>query len=131
MTWSQACAMRLTRHGLAEPVAPERLAEQVEIMCGAHAQVMSAAELSIGLRVSGATRADVRGALWADRSLIKAYGPRGTVHLLAAADLPMWTGALSAMLERPRFPEGVRLSPDQQDRGATLDRTTRSPRPSG
>src|SRR5439155_7274831 len=64
MTWSQACAMRLTRHGLAEPVAPERLGDQVAIMCGAHAQVMSAAELSIGLRVSGATRADVRGALW-------------------------------------------------------------------
>ena len=116
MTWSQACAMRLTRHGLAGPVAPERLAEQVETMCGAHAQVMSAAELSIGLRVAPATRADVRHALWVDRSLIKTYGPRGTVHLLAAADLPVWTGALSAALEGPRFPEGIRLTPDQQDR---------------
>jgi Winged helix DNA-binding domain len=116
ITWVQACATRLTRHGLTEPVAPERLADQVAIMCGAHAQVMSAAELSIGLRVARVTRADVRDALWVDRSLIKTYGPRGTVHLLAAADLPMWTGALSVALERPRFPEGVRLTPDQQDR---------------
>jgi hypothetical protein len=116
MTWAHVCATRLTRHGLAEPVAPERLVEQVAIMCGAHAQVMSAAELSIGLRVAGVARADVRDALWVDRTLIKTYGPRGTVHLLAAADLAMWTGALSAALERPRFPEGVRLTPEQQDR---------------
>src|SRR2546430_11134802 len=30
-------------------------------------------------------------ALWQDRSLVKTFGPRGTVHLLPAADLPMWT----------------------------------------
>lgn len=58
---------------------------------------MSAAELSIGLRLPGGTRADVRQALWTDRSVVKTYGPRGTVHLLAAAELPMWTAALSAI----------------------------------
>jgi Winged helix DNA-binding domain len=66
-------------------------------MCGAHAQVMSAAELSIGLRIAGATREDVREALWSERSLVKTRGPRGTVHLLPTQDLPMWTGALSAI----------------------------------
>jgi hypothetical protein len=66
-------------------------------MCGAHAQVMSAAELSIGLRIAGITRADVRQALWTEHSLVKTYGPRGTVHLLPTQDLPMWIGALSAM----------------------------------
>jgi hypothetical protein len=65
-------------------------------MCGAHAQVMAAAELSIGLRLSGTTRTDVRKALWEERSLVKIYGPRGTIHLLPSQDLPMWTGALSA-----------------------------------
>ncbi len=29
--------------------------------------------------------------------LVKTFGPRGTIHLLPAADLPMWTGALSAL----------------------------------
>jgi winged helix DNA-binding protein len=115
VTWSEACATRLARHGLAEPVAPERLVEQVGIICGAHAQVMSAAELSIGLRVARATRAAVREALWVDRTLVKTYGPRGTVHLLPAADLPIWTGALSPALEGPRFPVGIRLTKDQQD----------------
>ena len=57
----------------------------------------SAAELSIGRRIAGATRADVRRALWEDRTLVKTFSPRGTVHLLPTADLPMWTGALSAL----------------------------------
>ena len=58
---------------------------------------MSAAELSIGLRMDGVTREDVQRALWTDRTLVKTRGPRGTVHLLPAADLPMWTGALSTL----------------------------------
>ena len=41
--------------------------------------VLSAAELSIGRRVAGATRADVQRALWEDRTLVKTFGPRGTV----------------------------------------------------
>jgi hypothetical protein len=49
------------------------------------------------LAADGPTRADVQRALWEDRSLVKTFGPRGTVHLLATADLPMWTGALSAL----------------------------------
>jgi hypothetical protein len=51
--------------------------------------------LSIGLRIAGLTRKDVQKALWTERSLVKTYGPRGTVHLLPSQDLPMWTGALS------------------------------------
>src|SRR6266704_1985232 len=66
-------------------------------LCGAHAQVLSAAEFSIGRRIAGATRADVQRALWQERSLVKTFGPRGTIHLLPTADLPLWTGALSAL----------------------------------
>ncbi|MGW3605850.1 winged helix DNA-binding domain-containing protein [Micromonospora sp. NPDC005161] len=103
LSWGQVCARRMDRHGLSAPTAtgsaPEAdtVAAVVSAMCGAHAQVASAAELSVGLRVPGATRALVRQALWTDRILVKSRGPRGTVHLLATADLPMWTGALSAL----------------------------------
>ncbi|GAB2958509.1 winged helix DNA-binding domain-containing protein [Saccharothrix stipae] len=88
---------RLRRHSLLEP-SPDPVAV-VRAMCGAHAQVMSAAELSIGLR-TGMTRQRVRDALWVDRTLVKTRGPRGTVHLLPAADLPMWTGALAGLPQR-------------------------------
>jgi len=66
-------------------------------MCGAHAQVMAAAELSVGIRSAGMSLGDVRKALWDDGSLVRTFGPRGTVHVLPAADLSLWTGALAAV----------------------------------
>jgi hypothetical protein len=115
VTWAQVCARRLARHGLAEPVARERLAEQVGVMCGVHAQVMSAAELSLGLRLAGATPADVRAALWTERSIVKSFGPRGSVHFLAAQDLPMWTGALAALPPMRTNPKERVLTPEQEE----------------
>ncbi|WBB68607.1 winged helix DNA-binding domain-containing protein [Micromonospora sp. WMMD812] len=106
LTWSQVCARRLERHALTAPARPpaerDPIAAVVSAMCGAHAQVASAAELSVGLRVPNTTRIHVRQALWTDWTLVKTRGPRGTVHLLAAADLPMWTGALSATPPPPQ-----------------------------
>jgi hypothetical protein len=114
-TWRQVCARRLARHGLVEPAPPAGLVDQVGAMCGAHAQVSAAAELSIGLRVEGTTRSTVRSALWEERVLVKTYGPRGTVHLLPAVELPMWAGALAATPWPPRFGPGVQLDDDQVD----------------
>ena len=91
LTWSGVIARRMARHALAEPAAdlgPDGIAR---VLCGAHAQLLGAAELSIGRRIAGATRVDVRQALWEERTLVKTFGPRGTIHLLPAADLPMWT----------------------------------------
>src|SRR5918992_6063969 len=117
LSWAEVCARRLERHGLATPSPDARPADVVRAMGGAaHAQVMSAAELSIGLRTTGVTRADVRHALWAERSLVKTFGPRGTVHLLPTQDLPMWVGALSvAPPPAHTFPENARQSPDQTE----------------
>jgi len=116
LSWAEVCAMRLERHGLSAPLRDARPADIVGIMCGAHAQVLSAAEVSIGLRLAGATRADIRDAPWRERSLVKTFGPRGTVHLLPARDLPMWTGALSAIPSaRNSFAKDVRLTPEQID----------------
>jgi hypothetical protein len=106
----------MARHALAEPAADLGPAAVAGLVCGAHAQVLSAAELSVGRRIAGAIRADVQHALWRERTLVKTFGPRGTVHLLAAADLPMWTGALSALPSPvPIHPEGVRFTPGQAD----------------
>jgi hypothetical protein len=106
----------MARQALTEPATDLGPAEIAGVLCGVHAQVLSAAELSIGRRIAGATRADVQRALWEDRSLVKTFGPRGTVHLLPAADLPMWTGALSALPSSvPAHPEPVRFTPDQAD----------------
>ena len=116
LTWSGVTARRMARHALTEPATDLGPADIAGVLCGAHAQVLSAAELSIGRRIAGATRADVQRALWEDRTLVKTFGPRGTVHLLPTADLPMWTGALSALPSSvPTHPEPVRFTPEQAD----------------
>jgi hypothetical protein len=109
--WSTANVRRLHRYALLTP-APSSTdpAEIAAVIRGAHAQVLSAAELSIALRIHGANRSTVQHALWDDHSLIKTHGPRGTVHLLAADDLPVWLAALSAIPAHSRFPNGVRLT---------------------
>ncbi|WP_223168137.1 winged helix DNA-binding domain-containing protein [Nonomuraea sp. SYSU D8015] len=115
LSWPQVSARRLERAGLGSPRHAEP-AEVVAAMCGAHAQVMSAAELSVGLRLGGVTRAHVREALWGARTLVKTYGPRGTVHLLPAGDLPMWVGALSSVPNPHRgAPPAIRMTPEQID----------------
>jgi len=116
LTWSGVTARRMARHALAEPSADLDPAGIAGLLCGAHAQVLSAAEFSIGRRIAGATRADVQRALWQERTLVKTFGPRGTIHLLPAADLPMWTGALSALPSpAPSHPDGVRFAPEQAE----------------
>ena len=115
LTWSGVTARRMARHALAEPAADLRPDAIAGVLCGAHAQLLGAAELSIGRRITGATRADVRRALWEERTLVKTFGPRGTIHLLPAADLAMWTGALSAFPPITRHPDPVRFSPGQAE----------------
>jgi len=116
LTWPGVTARRMARHALAQPVTELGPAGIAGVLCGAHAQVPSAAELSIGRRIAGATRANVQRALWEERTLVKTFGPRGTIHLLSTADLPMWTGALSALPSSvPAHPEGVRFPPEQAE----------------
>jgi hypothetical protein len=75
LTWSGATARRMARSALTEPATDRGPADIAGLMCGAHAQVLSAAELSIGRRIAGATREDVQRALWEDRTLVKTFGP--------------------------------------------------------
>ncbi|WP_128379661.1 winged helix DNA-binding domain-containing protein [Streptomyces cavernae] len=116
ITWEQASARRLERQFLSAPGVKVSVAEVVEEMLGAHAQVMSAAELSVGVRLAGVTRQDVRAALGEERSLVKTFGPRGTIHLLPSAGLPVWSGALSALPAAPSpFAPEIRLTAGQTE----------------
>ncbi len=115
LSWPEACARRLEWHALSVPLAGATPDRAAAVMCGAHAQVMTAAEWSIGLRLTGLTRSDVRAAVVSERSLVKTFGPRGTVHLLPARDLPMWTGALSALPVTQAARQSAWLTPAQAD----------------
>lgn len=95
-TWEAACQRRLARQHLLAPAQPAHLAVTVRAAGGIQAQILSAAELAIGARVANVTRRDVRAALWDHHSLVKTYGPRATLHLLPADELPLWMAALRA-----------------------------------
>ncbi|MFD7159158.1 winged helix DNA-binding domain-containing protein [Kribbella sp. NPDC059898] len=109
ITWGAVVARRMRRHGLTEAFGTA--VEAVRGMCGAHAQIAAAGEVSVAVRVEGADR----GSVQRDDGLVKTFGPRGTVHLLPLEDLPMWTGALSALPGNGQQPEPIRMSPDEID----------------
>lgn len=92
LSWSQVHAFRLARHHLHHRAPRKSLAEVVRDIGGAQAQLMSAAELQIAVRVN-CTVADVRKALWTDKTLVKTWLMRGTLHLASADDLPLVTAA--------------------------------------
>src|SRR5215203_826842 len=96
MNWKSVWARRLALHCLLNRAAPEGLVGVVAGVCGIHAQVMPAAELSIGIRVDGITRQDVQATLWEKRLIVKTFGIRGTVYLIPSDELPLWMAALRA-----------------------------------
>ena len=113
VSWRAVVARRLARHGLVVPLPDAATA--VSAMVGAHAQVLSAAELAIGLRTAGATGDTTRDALWRDQALVKTFGPRGTVHLVAAGELGRWLAAFSNLAPLSSPVEGVSLDEGQTD----------------
>jgi hypothetical protein len=97
-TWRQIAALRLRRQHL-EVRAPRRaLLDVVRDHVAIQAQVMGSAELAIHARVDGLRRDDVQRALWDDRSLVKTWAMRGTLHLVASDELPELVAALGTRI---------------------------------
>jgi hypothetical protein len=95
LTWSQVHAWRLAQHGLAPRLNRQDIVQAVTRTGGIQAQVLSAAELALWARIHGLSRADIQTALWQEHSLVKTWAMRGTLHLLAASDLPLYVAARS------------------------------------
>ena len=105
--WSRVLALRLARQGLIERSGPDGLVEVVGRLIGLHAQVMSSAELQAGARIEGLHASDVRDALWSDRTLVKTWAFRQTLHLLTPDDLAEFVVAARS-LERWHTPAWLR-----------------------
>jgi hypothetical protein len=93
--WGQVMAWRLRRHQLEERAPADAMLEVTARIAGLHAQVMSSAELTLWARLDGVEPDAVQRALWQDRTLVKTWAMRGTLHLLPAAELPLWQAARS------------------------------------
>ena len=85
----------MRRQHLDERVPRDRWLDVVKDHVAIQAQVMSAAELTLDARVEDLGRDDIRDALWTHRTLVKTWAMRGTLHLVAADELPDLVGALA------------------------------------
>jgi len=104
LTWPGVLAWRTARQRLV-PRAPR--AEKLDVVArvgGLHAQVMGSAELEWWARLDEPAREDVATALWEERVLVKTWAMRGTLHLLPAAELGLWSAALAPLVERQLAP---------------------------
>lgn len=90
------CAWRLQKQRLTDRLPRERILDAARELCGVHAQVMSCAEIALANRVDGLKVQDVRTAINEQRSLVKTWAMRGTLHLFTADDLPLYVAGLRA-----------------------------------
>ncbi len=85
----------MQRHHLLTPAPASDALQVVGDICGLHAQLTSSAGASLAVRTRGLPDDFVDTALWQDRTLVKLWTVRGTLHLLPASDYPLWQAALS------------------------------------
>lgn len=98
VTWEQTRAFRLERQRLTRPVGPRSWLKVVRELGGVQSQVASAGEIQIALRAPGVKQGAIGKALSKDRTLVKTWLMRGTLHYLAAEDVAIWASA-SATVE--------------------------------
>jgi hypothetical protein len=95
LTWEQVRARRCARSRLTDRA--DSIVDAVRDTCGIQAQMQSAAEIGIGIRVDGVSSADAQTELWEARSLVRTWTLRGTLHLHPADELGLWTAAARAV----------------------------------
>ncbi len=113
-TAEQIHAFRLRRHHLVDSTALDLLTICGDV-CGVQAQMMSAAHLQLWARNPTITPAMVNDALWKQRSLIKTLLMRQTLHLVPAADFPLYLAAQKSTRVRAVLSVMARLkiTPDE------------------
>ena len=117
----QVLAWRLRRQFL-DPDAPA--ADAVEVadrLCGVQAQVASSAALAVAVRTGRPATDEIDKALCEDRSLVKVWAARGTLHLLTPRDAALQCGLLGESRNWQRAAWLRAFGVTQQDMDAVLE----------
>jgi len=94
-TAAQIAAFRLARHHLNRAA----IADVVSIcgdICGAQAQLTTAAHLQLWTRNHTVRRLEIGSALWEKRTLVKTHLMRQTLHIIPTADFSTYIAALKS-----------------------------------
>jgi uncharacterized protein YcaQ len=115
LSWEQVRAWRLARHHLDARVPREEMLAVVSRLCGVHAQLMGSAELTLWARVEDLEPDAVARALWEERSLVKTWAMRGTLHLLPSDELGLWLAGLGTYehYRKAHWFRGFGITPEQ------------------
>jgi hypothetical protein len=122
LTWPQVLAWRTWRQFI-DPLSEAGVVDVVRRLAGVQAQVTSAADLAISTRQARPNPGAVAAALWTQRSVVKTWAMRGTLHWPAAEEVGNYHSLIAAgrSWERPSW---------QRAFGATPRTSKRSPRQS-
>lgn len=93
VTWKDVTNWRLRRGHLATRRAAAKLTDVVSDICGAHAQIMSTVPLALNARLARLKRSRIDTAIADERTLVKTWAMRGTLHVFTAGDLPLYCAA--------------------------------------
>ncbi|PZG03269.1 winged helix DNA-binding domain-containing protein [Nonomuraea aridisoli] len=96
MTWARILAWRLRRQFVSGGDGPDAVAV-VRRLCGVQAQVASSAQLAVAVRSARPDPGEIGRALWSDRTLVRTWLMRGTLHLLPADALADHCAALATL----------------------------------
>ena len=109
----QARTLRLDAQQLGRDRGTE-IDDAVRRVVGIQAQDAPAAGLSIRCRCPGISAADVDRRLWHDRSIVRTWALRGTLHVVSAEDVPLIVTLLGARFNRASRGRRGRLGLDDQ-----------------
>ena len=118
VTLPQVMAWRVRRHNLEQRAPHDTMLAIAARLGGLQAQLMSSAELSLWARIENLEPHDVPRALWEQRTLVKTWAMRGTLHLLPSDELLLWqtVPSLDRRYQRPAWLRYFGVSPDELER---------------
>lgn len=112
---------RLRRNLLVPGAEAGSAVEVVEALCGVQAQELPAARLAVRARSAGLTDAGVEAARVEDRSIVRTWAMRGTLHLAASKDLEWLRRLLSAGSIKANTRRSVQLGLDEATYRKAMD----------
>jgi uncharacterized protein YcaQ len=98
ITLAELGTITLDNHFLLWRPLPEEITEAVEQICGLNAQTARGPYLSLWNRIESFTKERLAEALYEEKTLIKAWLMRGTVHIVPTTDFPVYQRALRQSL---------------------------------
>ncbi|MFI7637599.1 DNA glycosylase AlkZ-like family protein [Nonomuraea sp. NPDC049400] len=96
VTWPQILAWRLRRQFVSGSDAADAVAV-ARRLCGVQTQVASSAQLAVAVRRAGPDHGEIDRVLWSERTLVKTWIMRGTLHLVPSDTLADYCAALSTL----------------------------------